>query len=99
MFYEEAERTIDSIMYPVKTSPIKTEEERQAISLAYESLKIVKNISERFHDFPEKVQEAFMDLSIFKNAETNDYAYKFVARTMGEIELLEDEEKDRDMPL
>ena len=53
MVFKDAEKKIDELMYPAKNSPVKDEESRQAISLAYEALKIVDGISERFRDFPQ----------------------------------------------
>lgn len=103
MLYRETLKTIDNILFPAKTSPIKDEEDRTAIVLACETLKIVENISERFKEFPEEVQDAFMEFRIFQNehrsSEVNDCAYRFVTETMDEIEYLEDTEKERNKPI
>ena len=98
MVFKDAEKKIDEIMYPAKGSAIKDERERQAISLAYEALKIVDDISERFRQFPKEVQDAFMEFRIYQNEkrsnEVNDCAYRFVTETMDQIELLEDDERE-----
>lgn len=102
MVFKDAEKKIDELMYPAKSSPVKDEESRQAISLAYEALKIVDGISERFREFPQEIQDAFMDFrmrqSESRSNEVNDYAYRFVTETMDEIEFLEDDEKEHEIP-
>ena len=103
MLFRDAEKTIEGILYPEKHSLLKDEESREAIVLACEALKIVDKISERFKEFPEEIQAAFMEFRIYhasdRPAAVNDYAYRFVTETMDEIELLEDEETAHEMPI
>lgn len=102
MTFQDAEKKLDTIMYPAKTSMVKGDVDRQALSLAYEALKIVDGISKRFKEYPKEIQDAFLDFRIRQCQERSDrkddYAYRFVTETMDAIELLQDAEAEYEMP-
>lgn len=102
MLFKEANPIMDNILYPVKSSLIQDEEQRHAISLACEALKILENISERCKAIPEEIQNSLIEFKVLNSdaqpEKASDYAYNFVVDTMAEIENLIGDENSYDFP-